>query len=752
MRKFRNMLALLLAMVLVLGLAACGTSSGETTTNDDSTPQAADNSQGQSDDTTVITADSAEKADIESALNLANIKPEWTYSENADAWTMAIVTAVTNAELPDYQGVSVCVPGAYVKGVDTDGDGTAEVTGGTASGNLVIDYDATVTSTNGQVYTAATAPVIINTGAAGYSAQSNQTAGTTYAKEGYINIACGNRGKQSTLSDGTYTGDAPSCLVDQKNAVRFVKFNILLGNLPGSVDYFVSTGGSGGGAHATMLAATSNNPDFYDYEISQGAVGVYKKSDGSYSTTVTVNGSDVELSDGLWGCMAYSAITSLAEADMTLAFEYYLNSDYSFNTDFQKQLAEYLAAEYMEYINAQDLTVEEAKVGFDLNGDGDTFDTVALTIEYDEAGHEDTNGYYGTYLDLYLAEFEQSLQDYIDRLAYAEDWTWFNSDGTALSDSEVAAMTDADRAEAFINGWYVKGSTGSSSGGMEGGPRGEKPDGAGPGGDSAGGPPRGEKTDGAGPGRDNAGGPPDMDGGRSDEVGTPDSGTTQSASSKNDSANYSSFAEMLAAYQADIAEIQAGDEYDNNIVDLYNPLNYIGADGTDGPTWARILMGASEGDISMMNSLNLQITWLNAGTDAEIEWQWNGGHVPSEIFGDSLALYVDTMYGEYVDGAVKITKAAASGQTANGDGTEPSGTDLSAWVSYDSTSGVGMTLAGAAAYRTSGAAKAMPGFDVMDYGQEDYVFGSSTADARHWDTYVLKVFEEHADTLAELFN
>ncbi len=823
----KKKIAILLTLTLAIGLAACGTSKEEpianaeesttsaeevttsieeSTTDDAGSQQTHENGQNQSIDTTVITADSAEKADIEAALNLANIKPEWTYSENADAWTMAAVTAVTNAELPDYQGVSVCVPGSYVKGVDTDGDGTADVTTGTASGNLIIDYDASVTSTNGQIYTAATAPVIINTGAAGYSAQSNQTAGTTYAKEGYINIACGNRGKQSTLSDGTYTGDAPSCLVDQKNAVRFVKFNILLGNLPGSVDYFVSTGGSGGGAHATMLAATSNNPDFYDYEISQGAVGVYKNSDGSYSTTVTVNGSEVELSDGLWGCMAYSAITSLAEADMTLAFEYYLNPDYSFNTDFQKQLAEYLAAEYMEYINTQNLTVEEANVGFDLNDDGDTNDTIALTIEYDENEHTDTNGYYGTYLDLYLAEFEQSLQDYIDRLSYAEDWTWFNSDGTALSDSEVAAMTDADRAEAFINGWYVKGSTGSSSGGMEGGPgknggpggdsAGGSPDmsNGGPGGDSAGGPPEmgnggpngdsadvppdmsngGSSGDSAGgppdmgnggdsaggppemgnggPSGDSAGGPPDMNNESSDEVGTPDSGTTQSATGKTDSANYTSFAEMLAAYQADIAEIQAGDEYGNNIVDLYNPLNYIGAEGTDNPTWTRILMGASEGDISMMNSLNLQIAWLNAGTDAEIEWQWNGGHVPSEIFGDSLALYVDTMYGEYVDGAVKITKAAASGQTSNGDGTEPAGTDLSDWVSYDSTSGVGMTLAGIAAYRTSGAAKAMPGFDVIDYGQEDYVFGSSTADARHWDSYVLKVLEEHEDTLEALFN
>ena len=737
----KKILCVLLSLIMVFGLCACGSSATADATGSE-TPVS------ESTETTVVTAESGDKEAIEAALDLRNIGATWTYSENADAWTMSPVTAVTNAELPDYQGVSVCVPGAYVKGIDTDGDGVADVTSGSASGSLVIDYDATVTSTNGQIYTAATAPVIVNTGAAGYSAQSNQTAGTTYAAEGYINVACGNRGKQSTLSDGAYTGDAPSCLVDQKNAVRFVKYNILLGNLPGSVDYFVSTGGSGGGAHATMLAATSNNPDFYPYEAAAGAVGVYANADGSYSTTVTVNGEEVELSDGLWGCMAYSAITSLAEADMTLAFEYYLDSTYSFNTDFQKQLAEYLAAEYMEYINSKGLTVNEADVGFDLNGDGALTSTVALTIEYDADGHADTNGYYGSYLDLYLAEFEQSLQAYIDRLAYAEDWTWFDSDGSALSDVEVAAMTDADRAAAFLNGWYAKGSTGSGSsmGAMSGGP----------GGDNAGGPPSGDFSggppDGAGPSGDSTGGPPDMNGGTTEEVGTPDAGTTQSAGSGTDSANYSSFDEMLAAYEADVAEIEAGDVYGNNIVELYDPLNYIGAEGTDDPTWARILMGASEGDISMLNSLNIQIAWLNAGTDAEIEWQWNGGHVPSEIFGDSLALYVDTMYGKYVDGAVEITKPAATGQSSNGTATEATGTDLTGWVSFDDDGTLTMTLSGAAAYRTSGAAKAIPGFDVMDYGQEDYVFGSSTADARHWDKYVLKVFREHAETLASLFN
>ena len=719
MRKSYKLIALLLSLAMIIALCACGNSSV---------------SDSDSDTESVATGNQAE---IESALDLSNINAEWSYSEDDDAWTMSPVTAVTNAEIPDEQGVSVCVPGAYVKGLDTDGDGEADVTSGTANGNLIIDYDAEITSTNGQVYTAATAPVIVNTGAAGYSEQSNSAASSTYSEDGYINVSCGNRGKQSSVTDEdgntVYTGDAPSCLVDQKNAVRFVKYNILLGNLPGSVDYFVSTGGSGGGAHATMLAATSDNPDYYPYEAEAGAVGVYATEDGDYVTAVTIDGEQVELSDGMWGCMAYSAITSLAEADMTMAFEYTLDADYDFNTSYQKQIAEYLSQEYMEYINDQDLSAEESALGLDINGDGDTDDTVKLTIEYDENDHADTNGYYGTYLDLYLAEFQQSLQDYLDRLDYAEGWTWFDEDGNALSDEDVAAMTASDKAQAFIEGRYAKSSSGSSMGG--------------PGGDSSGGPPDMSNS--------GSGGPPSTgsdSSSKTEEVGTPDQGTTQAAGSGTDSSNYSSFEEMLAAYQADIEEIEAGDEYGNNIVELYNPLNYIGAEGTNNPTWSRILMGASEGDISMFNSLNLQLAWLNAGTDAEIEWQWDGGHVPSEIFGDSLSLYVDMMYGKYVDGAVKITKAAAETQTTTGTAESATGTDISGWVSYDSENGVFFSLADAAAYRVNGASKAIPGFDVMDYGQEDYVFGSSTSDARHWDKYVLKVMEENSETLAELFN
>jgi len=208
----------------------------------------------------------------------------------------------------------------------------------------------------------------------------------------------------------------------------------------------------------------------------------------------------------------------------------------------------------------------------------------------------------------------------------------------------------------------------------------------------------------------------------------------------------------VASYKTDIEEIEAGDRYDKNIVDLYNPLNYIGASGTKNPVWTRILMGASEGDMSMFTSLNLQLAWLSAGTDATIEWQWDGGHVPSEVLGESFSLYVDEMYGKHVAGAQSVTKSAAEKQTANGTATEATGTDISSWVDASDPANVSFTAAAAAAYRTAGAAKAIPGFDVIDYGQEDYVFGSEEKDARHWNPVLLKIFEAHSAELAALFN
>lgn len=660
------------------------------------------------------TADASNRGVIEAALDLSqNTNQAWTYDSAADAWVLSVVSYVAYPVAPDYQGMSLAVPGTYVTGIDTDGDGAADVSSTQASGEvkgrLVIDSESSVTSSNGQVYTAATAPVLFETGGGAYAAQSNKTASTTYAADGLIYMVAGNRGKQSTatLADGStvYTGDSPDMVVDGKAAIRFLRYNIALGNLPGSAEYLVVTGGSGAGAHTMMVASTGDNDVFYSYLADIGAAGVYRGADGAF---------EAGISDAVWGALGYSPITSLAEADSAMAFEYTLDTNYSFNTSFQKELAAYLSREYMEYINAQGLKVSEESAGFDLDGDGALGSTVALTIEYDPAAHPETNGYYGSYLDLYLAVFTKSLQSYLDRLDYAEGWTWFNADGSSMADEEVTAMSAADKAAAFIEG-RVAAASNAGSNGMMGG--------------------RGGNF-----------------GGNGQRVGTPGAGTTQSAGSGIDSANYASYEEMLAAYQADVAAVLAGDEYGNDQVALYHPIQWIGSEGTTLPVWAREMNGASEGDIAMFNSLNIWIALLNAGVDAEIEWQWNGGHVPGEILGDSVVLRIDEMYGKYADGAVPVQKAEAAPLTGNGTAETATGKDISGWVTMDEAGHVSFSLADIAAYRTAGAKKAMPAFDVIDYGQEDYVFGTDETDARHWDALVLKVLEEHQAELEGLFN
>jgi hypothetical protein len=659
---------------------------------------------------------------IEYTLDLDNQAHTWTYDETSKTYTLSIVPAVANPVLPDYEGVSVCVPGVYVKGLD-------------AEGNLIIDYSAKFVNPNGVTYNPATAPVILETGAAGYGDQRNGLARSSRAKDGYIDVSMGNRGKQSIVRDASgkalyYTGDAPGCLVDQKAATRWVKYNILLKNIPGSIDRFVSTGGSGGAAHATMFAATSNNPDFYPYQAEVGAVGVYKDAKtGKYVAALT-NGT--KLSDGAWGSQGYSTISSLYEADAAQAFEYYLSTKFTFQSPFQAKLAEYLSEEYMKYINSQNLVADGKK----------------LTIQYDLNAHPETRGYYGTYLDYMLDQLHKDLEWYLNNLKWSSSWT---KDDPKMADAEAFLKGAYTSTESGRGGGPPGGGMGGPPGGGMGGPGGRMgggPGGAGtdtagkgaaaagligdvavstssasaggPGGDMPGGP--------GGPGGDMPGGPGARGGGSSGSTGTKQRGVDITSwvkykvdqdgtysvdfsladfmiyrgakmnkpvpgfdvitynqedwvfgSPEKDGRHFSVFVNnvfsdpakaavlkplysttdsnvfldangkadfdaMVATHKAEYAEIAKGDKYGNNIVDLYNPVRYIGAKGTENPRWSRIMMGGVEGDIALLCSMNIAIKWKMAGVkDVILQWQWNGGHVPGDIFSMSFAGYVDQM-------------------------------------------------------------------------------------------------------------
>ena len=44
--------------------------------------------------------------------------------------------------------------------------------------------------------------------------------------------------------------------------------------------------------------------------------------------------------------------------------------------------------------------------------------------------------------------------------------------------------------------------------------------------------------------------------------------------------------------------------------------------------------------------------------------------------------------------------------------------------------------------RTLAGTNSIPAFDVFDYGGLDFVFGTETKDARHWDEHLIKVMTE----------
>ena len=575
---------------------------------------------------------------IASVLDLDNMEYTWTLSGEGDRayYMLSPIVEVAKPEMAAYQGLSVAIPAYYVKGMNADG-------------SLEFDYDYQFTNPNGVTYTAATAPIIINTGAAGYSAGTTGRAGGSYVSYGYINVACGNRGKSlSTVNaagEKYYCGDAPYCLVDQKSCVRWLKYNIALGNVCGDADRMVSTGGSGGGAHSMMLAATGNNPDFYPYLEESGAVMRYTDAFGNV----------VEISDAIWGACPYSAITNLEEANMAYEFEGGLAKDDSIITrysPFRQILSQGEAEEYMYYINGLNLT-------YDINGDGVR---EALTIEYDAA----TDTWSGTYIELMEQVAEEQLEWYINHIP-DDEYEWAYS------------FPGERNGEAYLKGDYIA----KASGEMSGEPSGETEGYASEADDSV-------KT---GTGKDltewvtywvNENGEFEVDfdvadfmvyRGRSktnpsfDDL---DLGQAENqvfgdfdqdfkhwdihvlnafdayydelaAAYDGEASSYATFDEMYAAYKADIQSMQAGDKFGNNIVRLYNPMNYILDPRTELPAWVHNCHGSADTDSSVLISMNDGIALDMMGVNSFFAWSWDDPHVAGNPVGTTMPGYIDAM-------------------------------------------------------------------------------------------------------------
>ncbi len=622
--------------------------------------------------------------EIETTLDLGNALATgdagWELSASGACYVLSSrryigVVDVARPELPDYQGVSVAVPAAYVNGVNPDG-------------TLDINWEAEITNANGMTYTAATAPIVMQTGATGYSVKCNYLA-STGASTGYITVEPGNRGKYSQAYDAEgrhyYTGDAPLCSTDQRSVVRWLRYNHALGYIPGDIGRIVTWGGSGGGAHSTLICA-GDSPYYAEYLYRSGALGV-DCVEGKYTY---LDG----FSDAVWGSCPGGAVTNLEEANMLYEFETWLSTptdevlmtledgtcvyvpaNLSGFSAFYKLLSYYMVMEFVDYFNAQGLS-------FDVDGDGRVDD---LWLGYDPAAYPQTNGLYGNYVDLFKQSAEAQLEWYLDNISAATNNTYYPENGE----------TDV---EAFLNGHYTYISTAM-------GP---------------------EAKTGSQPGIDlmdclveswsvdengrhkvvfQSIGAWEVYRGRSKTPLAFDSmsyctenevfGDAESdyrhwdkyclsamtkhydelaaAYTPADSRLYDSFGELYESFANDCIEIVLGQEQsgvvtqenigavlatldylespvvNHNAVWIYNPMKLI-LDGTATlPAWVWTVTGAADSDSSNLVSMNDAIALNMGGTDAVYAWTWGAGHGSNTPLNTTQNGMIDQMMARYAD-------------------------------------------------------------------------------------------------------
>lgn len=214
----------------------------------------------------------------------------WSYDAANDVYYQLGSVYAANPEAPDYENLSIYVPGAYLSAT-LNADGTT--------------YTARVNPKGAfGKYSAHTAPIVVPVNTPGYSAQSPATSYnyadvSEYVAAGFVYAWPGMRGTSSSTS--TLTGDAPWGVTDLKAAIRYLRYN--RSALPGSTDSIFLFGMSGGGAQDTVAGASGDSALYQPYLRAIGAA--------------THDAHGRALSDAVAGVMAWCPITSLHEANLS---------------------------------------------------------------------------------------------------------------------------------------------------------------------------------------------------------------------------------------------------------------------------------------------------------------------------------------------------------------------------------------------------------------------------------------------------
>ena len=287
---------------------------------------------------------------LNASMELAQYADQWTLNEKYDCWCLEDILYTPAAKVPAFQRLSIFVPRAL-----RNADGTVPEA-------------------------ARSVPVVFANNAAGYMQMPHtwldgpRCTAPQYLERGWVYVTCGCRGRDSRDEAGNLVGKGPSCLIDLKTALRFLRHNRAC--LPGDWDRIVSVGSSAGGAMSTLLAVTG------DHE--------------SYLPLLEENGAFLEESDAVWAAQIYCPIIDLEHAD--IAYEWMFQTDTVSEegelTPFQIALSQVLAKRYIAYFNALELKDPASGEVLRLNEDGRS----------------------GSGYDYLMARLEDSATDYLTRL------------------------------------------------------------------------------------------------------------------------------------------------------------------------------------------------------------------------------------------------------------------------------------------------------------------------------------------------
>lgn len=236
---------------------------------------------------------------------------------------------ITNLE---NQTMLVYVPAAYM-----EIDDTGAVIG--------INHDATINS-----YTADSAPIVYLNECGGWKSSSPRSVDTSYIEQGFVYVTAGARSRDVVDDTGLHTGKAPTQVVDLKSGVIALHANDAI--IPGDKDKIISVGTSGGGQMSSILGASGNMPEYYEYLYETGALGVTKNADDTYISVYP---------DNIFAAQAYCPIADIEDADLAYAWWWVDLADVGGTyrgemTDFDRRLQELEAEAFIEYLNSLNLT------------------------------------------------------------------------------------------------------------------------------------------------------------------------------------------------------------------------------------------------------------------------------------------------------------------------------------------------------------------------------------------------------------